>query len=232
MSRLVKLFVTVFALVTLFSEGAHAQDSTSPLSLLLPANGPIQKSDYPCALVLCVLKPSASDCSPVIDWLVRDILEKGRAWPTCGFAGAPGTTASYAAQPHIDCPSGFTPEQASSGYGSTYTGVCLRPVSTCATKGSHAYTPSVTGAACYTYTYYDNYGNAQTEYFEYVIPSTGVTSYAMTVNVAPTPTMPAYNNTFYFNLNGSTGQDLAASIINSNANSDSSSYTSGGGRSH
>jgi hypothetical protein len=51
----------------------------------------------------------------------------------------------------------------------------------------------------------------------------------MTVQSAATSVAPAYNNTFYFNLNGSTGADLAASIINSNANNSSSYSGSGGG---
>lgn len=230
MRRLVKLFVTAMVYLALFSGAAQAQGTTSPLSL--PANGDIQQSDYPCALVLCVLKPTDSKCVPVINWLEHSFIEKGKPWPTCNFAGSPGSSASYSAQPHVDCPSGFTPEQANSGYGSVYTGVCLRPVQTCATTGARAYTPSVAGAACYTYTYYDDNGYAQTTYFEYIIPPTGVTSYAMNVNVAATSTMPAYKNTFFFNLNGSTGQALAASIINSNANSNYSPYYNSSGSRH
>lgn len=218
----------VLCVAALLSGNAHAQTSALPT---LPTNGPIQEQDFPCAIVLCVLAPSGSACQPPINWLVKNFIERGKAWPTCDFSSSPGTSVSYATQSNVACPSGFTPEQASTDYGSVYTGVCLRPVTTCATTGTHAYQPSVAGAACYTYARYSDNGYISIQYFEYVIPPTGVTSYSMTVQSAATAVAPAYNNTFYFNLGGSNGADLAASIIYSNANN-SSSYGNGGNSGH
>jgi hypothetical protein len=163
MRLLVRALAALLLAVGLFSGAAHAQTT-------LPANGPIQAKDYPCAIVLCVLKPNDPQCRPPIEWLLTGFIYKGKPWPTCDFSSSPGTSVSYATQPHVACPSGFTAEQANVNYGSVYTGVCLRPVPTCATKGPQAYQPSVPGGACYTYTSYNNNGEPFTQYFEYVLP--------------------------------------------------------------
>lgn len=223
MQRLVRLLVALCIALPIWCGSAAAQQSPSPIPNF---NGDIQQSDFPCAIVLCVISPSTSKCQPPIKWLVTNFIEKGRSWPTCNFGDGGATTATYSSQPNLACPSNFTAEQASSENGSMgLTGVCLRAVPTCAVTGRNAYTPSVPGAACYTVTIDNNNEHndiTTTLSLEAVIPPAGITSYAMTINSG------TYNNTFYFNLGGGAMSNLSASIIYRNQNN-SNAYSNSGG---
>lgn len=215
MRYLVKVLVTMSFVGLLWSGAASAQQT---------ASGDVQEKDYPCAIVLCLANPngpmSVSQCVPPVKWLIKNFIEKLKPWPAC--MGPDGNTiANYRSEQHVDCPSGFTAEVASTEYGSVMTGVCLRAVPTCNTTGKNAYSPSIAGAACYTIqtdNYNDHFSQITTSYLEAFIPGSGVTDYAMTL-------ASGNRQTFYFNLGGASA-NLGASIIyrNNNANSYSGAY--------
>lgn len=185
-------------------------------------NGDVQEQDFPCAIVLCFANPKGptaeSKCQPPVNWLINNFIKKFKPWPTCLFNDKDNTQVAYYSQPHVQCPSGFTAEQATTDNGSVVlTGVCLRPVQTCA-----AYSPSVAGAACYTYVTTNDFGTPSTQYFEYTIPPNGVTSYAMRVYNG------SMDNSYYFNLGGSSSGYQSASILYKNGNANNSSNASAG----
>jgi hypothetical protein len=77
---------------------------------------PAQASDYGCRVLLCLANPAGpmavSECVPPIRQLYRD-LARGRAFPSCTMASAPGASAgqSWAQHgiSHYDaCPTGTT----------------------------------------------------------------------------------------------------------------------------
>jgi hypothetical protein len=194
-------------------------------------NGDVQEKDFPCAIVLCLANPKGpmaeSKCVPPVKWLISNFIEKLKPWPSCNFGDGGNTSASYQTLTHIDCPTGFTAEQATtdSGY-SGLTGVCLRAVPTCATTGANAYTPSIAGAACYAVQVdngNDHYDQITTTYLEAYIPSAGITNYAMNLTSAN-----GYAQTFYFNLGGGAMANLAASIIY-RVNNNNAAFNSSGG---
>lgn len=227
MRFLVKLLVTMFVAMPLCSGIAAADDSTTGTSG--PATtGDVQQKDYPCAIVLCLANPKGpmaeEKCKPPVRWLITNFVDKAKPWPACLNQDG-SAIAQYQSQQHIECPSGFTAEQASTEYGGmVFTGVCLRAVPTCAVRGANAYSPSIAGAACYTVqvegNYNDHYMQSTTVSVEAVIPASGVTSYAMTLT-------GGNRESFFFNLGGGSN-NLAASIIyrNNNANT---SYSGGDG---
>lgn len=195
--------------------GAGGSVHAQPSGPIANFTGDVQESDFPCAIVLCFSNPrgptAESKCKPPVNWLISNFIRKGKPWPKCDFKDKDKTQVDYFAQSHVECPAGFTPEKSEPDGG--LTGVCLRPLRTCA-----GFQPSTEGGKCFAYSTYNEFGTGYTAYYEYTIPANGVTSYGMRVYSG------VMDRTYHFNLGGGTATNLAASILQKNNDAYRSSY--------